>query len=59
MHANYATWARAREVVEEVVDVLQRWTTVAAELGVRRDTLRLIGQRLDAVRVANRGLLGR
>jgi len=59
MHANYATWARAREVVEEVVDVLQRWPTVAAELGVRRDTLRLIGRRLDAVRVANRGLLGR
>ena len=57
--ANYASWARAREAIEEVVDVLQRWPTVAAGLGVRQDTIQLIGQRLDAVRVANRGLLGR
>ena len=57
--ANYASWARAREAIEEVVDVLQRWTTVAAGLGVREDTNRLIGQRLEGVRVANRGLLRR
>lgn len=57
--ANYASWARAREAIEEVVDVLQRWTTVATGLGVREDTNRLIGQRLEGVRVANRGLLGR
>ena len=57
--ANFATWARAREVIEEVVDVLQRWPTVASELDVRQDTRRLVGQRLEAARAANRALLGR
>lgn len=57
--ANYASWRRGREVIEEVVDVLQRWPKVATGLDVRPDTLRLVGRRLDEVRVANRGLLGR
>lgn len=55
--ANYAAWPRAREVIEEVVDVLQRWPAVAADLDVGQDTRRLVGRRLDDVRAANRGLL--
>ena len=55
--ANYASWSQAREVIQCVVDVIQRWTTVAAGLGVRAETVRLIGDRLEAVRLANRELL--
>ena len=57
--ANHASWARAREVIQEVVDVIQRWPAVAAGLDVRPETRRLVGRRLDEVRVANRALLGR
>ena len=56
--ANYASWARAQEVVEEVVDVVQRWPTVAASLGVGADTRRLVMGRLEEVRLANRSLVG-
>ena len=57
--ANYANWSEAREAIQHVVDAIQRWATVAAGLGVRADTVRLIGDRLEAVRVANRELLTR
>ncbi len=56
--ANYASWARAREVIEEVVDVIQRWPSVAARLDVGAGTRRLIMARLERVRVANRSLVG-
>lgn len=56
--ANYASWARAREVIEEVVDVVQRWPTVASRLGVGVDTKRLVMARLEEVRTANRLILG-
>ena len=56
--ANYASWARAREVIENVVDVIQRWPSVAAHLDVGADTRRLIMARLDRVREANRSLVG-
>ena len=57
--ASFASWAQARDVIARIVDVLQGWPKVAAELGVRTDTIRLIGERLDAVRGANRELLAR
>ena len=57
--ANHASWGRAREVIEEVVDIIQRWPAVATGLGVRPETRRLVGRRLDEVRLANRALLGR
>ena len=57
--ANHASWGRAREVIQEVVDIIQRWPAVAAGLDVRPETRRLVGRRLDEVRVANRALLGR
>ena len=57
--ANHASWGRARAVIEEVVDIIQRWPAVAAGLDVRPETRRLVRRRLDEVRVANRALLGR
>ena len=56
--ANYASWARAREAIEQVVDVVQRWPTVANRIGVGVDTTRLVMARLEEVRVANRVLFG-
>ena len=56
--ANYASWTHAREVIEKVVDVIQRWPSVAAHLDVGADTTRLITARLERVRVANRSLVG-
>ncbi len=55
---NFATWARAREAVERVVAAVQRWPEVAAGLGVRAQTRRLVSERLREVRVANKALLG-
>lgn len=54
--ANFANWSQAREAIQRVVDVVARWSTVAAELDVRADTVRLVGDRLNAVRRANREL---
>ena len=56
--ANFATWARAREAVEQVVAAVQRWPEVAAGLGVRAETRRLVSERLREVRIANKALLG-
>ena len=55
--ACFANWPRAREVIEQVVDALADWRTVANELGVRKNTQALIGRQLEAVRLRNRHLL--
>ena len=55
--ANYASWARAREAIEGVVDVVQGWTAVATDLGVDSTTRRLVADRLEEIRKANRALL--
>ena len=55
--ANFASWPRAREALERVVDTLQNWPKVAAELGIRPDTRRLVGNRLESTRRANKALL--
>lgn len=55
--ANYASWPRAREAIEQVVDAVQNWPSVANELGVRPDTRRLVGNRLESTRRANKVLL--
>ena len=52
-----ASWPRAREVIERIVDALADWRTVANELGVRKSTQALIARQLEAVRVRNRHLL--
>ena len=55
--ASFASWPRAREVVERVVDALGDWLSVASELGVRKNTRTLIGRQLENVRRRNRHLL--
>ena len=55
--ACFASWPRAREVVERVVDELGNWPTVAAELGVRKNTRTLIVRQLEEVRTRSRHLL--
>ena len=55
--ASFASWSRAREGLERVVDALGNWPKVASELGIRHDTRRLISHRLGQTRKANRALL--
>ncbi|MCY3839428.1 MAG: type II toxin-antitoxin system HipA family toxin [Gammaproteobacteria bacterium] len=57
--ANFAGWRQAREVVDRVTDAIGHWERIAAELGVRRETRRLIERRLSEVRARNKGLLAR
>ena len=55
--ACFASWPRAKDVIERVVDALADWRSVANELGVRKSTQALVAQQLEAVRVRNRHLL--
>ena len=55
--ACFASWPRAREAIERVVDSLGDWRSVAGELGVRKTTQALIGRQLEDVRLRNRHLL--
>ena len=55
--ANFADWRQAREVVDRVVDAIGQWDRVAADLGVTRETRRLIESRLSEVRGSNKALL--
>ena len=55
--AGFASWPKARQVVEEVAGALAGFAEVARPLGVQPDTLRLIERALGAARQANRHLL--
>jgi hypothetical protein len=45
-------------MIDEILDALANWSTVATQLGVRSTTTRLIQQQLDKVREDNRTLWG-
>ena len=55
--ANFPSWGRAVEVVERVVEALGHWQAIAADIGVSKDTQRLVGRRLNAAYGDNRALL--
>ena len=55
--ANFPNWAQAREVIDRVADAIGRWDRIAANLGVTRETRRLIELRLNEVRRRNRALI--
>jgi len=57
--ANFRDWAQAQPVIEEVVDTLHQWDSVAASLGVSKETRRMVGSHLDALLKDNRHLLTR
>ena len=55
--ANFPNWARAREAIARIVDAISGWHQVAADLGVRRETRKLVGKQLDETYAANKGLM--
>ena len=55
--ANFPSWPRAREAIQRVAEAIDGWADVAAALGVRRSTRRLIAERLGEARRANAALL--
>lgn len=56
-HANYDSSAQIRQVIAEVIDSLNYFTIVARELGVSKDTCKLISQQLNKIYQENKGLL--
>ena len=55
--ANFPSWPRAREANQRVAEAIDGWADVAAGLGVRRSTRRLVAERLGEARQANAALL--
>lgn len=55
--AGFASWARGREVIQEVVDALSDWDTQAANFGVSAENRKMIGDRLKDVLRLNAALL--
>jgi serine/threonine-protein kinase HipA len=56
-HANFASWKLAQEVIEEVVTSLNEFTQTASNLGVSKETIKLIGGHLERVFKDNKALL--
>ena len=54
--ASFASWRRAREVIERVASALADWRQVAGDLGVRKSTQALIARQLEDARQRNRHL---
>ena len=54
--ANFSNWAQAREAIVRIVDAVGGWHQAAADLGVRRETRKLVGKQLDKTYSANKGL---
>ena len=56
-HAGFASWARAREVLEETADAVARWPAIAQELEIRPETRHLIEKSLQRAYRENLRLL--
>ena len=54
--ANFADWRHAREIIERVAEAISRWDRIAADLGVRLETRRLVERRLNEVQTRNKAL---
>ena len=54
--ANFADWRHAREIIERVAEAISRWDRIAADLGVRPETRRLVERRLNEVQTRNKAL---
>ena len=55
--ANFATWNRARECIERVLDGVAKWREYAAEAGVGARTRTLVAKELDRTYRENKALL--
>ena len=55
-HAGFASWARAREVLEATADAVARWPAAAQELEIRPETRRVIAESIRRTRQENRRL---
>jgi len=54
--AGFARWEQAKQVIEELLDVVNQFADVANQLNIKPDTIKLISQQLAATRKANAGL---
>lgn len=54
--ANFADWRQAREIIDRVAGAIGRWDRIAADLGVRSETRRMVERRPNEVRTKNKAL---
>lgn len=57
MHANFARWQQAQDVIEEVVEAINSFNTTAHQLGVKSETITLMSKQLARVYQENKSLL--
>ena len=55
--ANIPHWKDAQMIINQVLDALSQWESIAKELGVAGDMVRLISKQLDDVYRENKGLI--
>ncbi|TVP52985.1 MAG: type II toxin-antitoxin system HipA family toxin [Halomonas sp.] len=56
-HAGFANWQQAQPYIQEIVEVVSTFPSVAKDLGVKASTIELITQRLSQAWQENKGLL--
>jgi len=54
--AGFTRWEQAKQVIEELLDVVNQFANVANQLNIKPDTIKLISQQLAATRKANSAL---
>jgi len=55
--ANFSNWSQAQLVIKEVIDNIQAFAAEAEKNGVSVQTIKLIRQQLEQVRIANKALV--
>lgn len=55
--AGFKNWGQAKDLIDQIVEAIDQWPTVAKELGVKANTRKHIRQHLDTIRKQNRHLL--
>ena len=54
--ANFSRWKDAQNEIIKVLDALSHWSTIASELGISCETVKLIAKQLDKVYQQNKSL---
>ena len=54
--ANFSRWKDSQNEVIKVLDALSHWSTIASELGIFSETVKLISKQLDKVYQQNKSL---
>lgn len=59
MQANFSSWKNAQAVIQEVVEALSQFSTIAKQLNIKSETSKLMSKQLNSVYHDNKHLLVR